>query len=213
MPTRTTPAKKTTVKKTTVKKTTAKKATAKKATAKKATAKKATAKKIAKKVATATRQATPVGWREATSTDRRHVVEMSLALFAEDPGTYPLTARDVGRTLSRLHAEPVRGRAVVAEAEIAGRVVVVGYALLCSFWSNELRGEVCTVDELYIRPVARSLGLGSGLVQSLVQRRAFFPRAVAFELEVSGRNARARALYERLGFVPRKNASLRLLRP
>jgi ribosomal protein S18 acetylase RimI-like enzyme len=46
-----------------------------------------------------------------------------------------------------------------------------------------------------------------------VQRRAFFEHAVAFELEVTGRNTRARALYERLGFVPRKNASLRLLRP
>jgi ribosomal protein S18 acetylase RimI-like enzyme len=191
-------------------KTAAKTSIAKKSIAKKSIAKKRIAKKsIAKKTAP---HATPVGWREATRADRRHVVEMSLALFAEDPGTYTLTARDVGRTLSRLEAEPVRGRAVVAEAEMAGRTVVVGYALLCSFWSNELRGEVCTVDELYIRPIARSLGLGSGLVQSLVQRRTFFADAVAFELEVSGRNTRARALYERLGFVPRKNASLRLLR-
>lgn len=188
--------------------------TAKKATAR--PAKKAPAKAaalVATKSATTKTATTPVGWREASRADRRHVVEMSLALFAEDPGTYTLTARDVGRTLSRLEAEPVRGCAVVAEAVVAGRTVVVGYALLCSFWSNELRGEVCTVDELYIKPVARSLGLGSGLVQSLVQRRAFFERAVAFELEVTGRNTRARALYERLGFVPRKNASLRLLRP
>jgi ribosomal protein S18 acetylase RimI-like enzyme len=192
------------------KKTVAKKPLAKKTVAKQPVAKQPVAKQpVAKK----TTHATPVGWREATRGDRRHVVDMSLALFAEDPGTYPLTARDVGRTLSRLEAEPVRGRAVVAEAEVAGRTVVVGYAFLCSFWSNELRGEVCTVDELYIRPIARSLGLGSGLVQSLVQRRTFFEDAVAFELEVSGRNTRARALYERLGFVPRKNASLRLLRP
>jgi ribosomal protein S18 acetylase RimI-like enzyme len=186
------------------------KTAANKPAAKKTAANKPAATKAANKSAP---HATPVGWREATRADRRHVVAMSLALFEEDPGTYPLTARDVGRTLSRLEAEPVRGRAVVAEVEMAGRVVVVGYAFLCSFWSNELRGEVCTVDELYIKPTARSLGLGSGLVQSLVQRRAFFEDAVAFELEVSGRNARARALYERLGFVPRKNASLRLLRP
>jgi ribosomal protein S18 acetylase RimI-like enzyme len=185
----------------------------KKSAAKKPTAKPAKPAKKTAKTATTKTATTPVGWRAASRADRRHVVEMSLALFAEDPGTYTLTARDVGRTLSRLEAEPVRGCAVVAEAVVAGRTVVVGYALLCSFWSNELRGEVCTVDELYIKPVARSLGLGSGLVQSLVQRRAFFEHAVAFELEVTGRNTRARALYERLGFVPRKNASLRLLRP
>ncbi len=137
---------------------------------------------------------------------------MSLALFAEDPGTFALTARDVGRTLSTLENEPVRGCAVVVQDDVDGVDRVVGYALLCSFWSNELRGEVCTVDELFIDHRVRSRGLGSELVRQLVQQRRFFPRAVGFELEVTPSNGRARALYERLGFVPRKNATLRLLR-
>ena len=157
------------------------------ANAKRAAAKKAALQKPAGEKTTTT--TTTACWRVATRADRRAIIALSLQLFSEDPGTFVLTARDIGRTLSTLEREPVRGCAVVAEDEVDGVVGVVGYALLCTFFSNELRGEVCTVEQ-----------------------RHFFPAAVAFELEVTPRNTRARALYERLGFVPRKNASLRLLR-
>lgn len=138
---------------------------------------------------------------------------MSQALYLEDPGTKPMSALWIGRTLRAFEQQPVRGVAVVCVDRRAGADVVVGYALLCSFWSNELHGEVCTIDELFIAAGERSRGLGSKLVQGLAARALpFFRRAVALELEVSPRNLRARALYERLGFANRKNATLRLLR-
>lgn len=180
------------------------------ANAKRAAAKKAALQKPAGEKTTTT--TTTACWRVATRADRRAIIALSLQLFSEDPGTFVLTARDIGRTLSTLEREPVRGCAVVAEDEVDGVVGVVGYALLCTFFSNELRGEVCTVDELYVVDAVRGRGVGSLLVRQLVEQRHFFPAAVAFELEVTPRNTRARALYERLGFVPRKNASLRLLR-
>lgn len=176
-------------------------------------------KKAAKKTAhKAAKRPAPVSsttarWRRATAADRRTIIRLSLALFREDPGTFELTARDVGRTLTLLDHEPSRGCAVVVEDEVDGRVGVVGYALLCTFVSNELRGEIVTVDELYVVDAVRSRGLGSGLVRQLVEESAFFPKAVGFELEVTPTNTRARALYDRLGFAPRKNATLRLLRP
>ena len=171
-----------------------------------------TTKKKKSTTTAATTKRPPARWRLATSADRRAIIAMSLGLFSEDPGTFTLTARDVGRTLSTFEREPVRGCAVVVEDEVDGRDGVVGYAFLCSFWSNELRGEVCTVDELFIDDAVRGRGLGSDLVRQLVEQRRFFPRAVGFELEVTPGNTRARALYERLGFRPRKNATLRLLR-
>ena len=154
---------------------------------------------------------TSARWRKAVVDDRQAIIAMSLALFSEDPGTFPLTARDVGRTLSVFEKEPGRGFAVVVCDRVEGVERVVGYAFLCAVWSNELRGEVCIVDELYVDPKARGRGLGSALLRQLVEQRRFFPRAVAFELEVTSSNPRARALYERLGFVPRKNATLRYL--
>jgi GNAT superfamily N-acetyltransferase len=67
--------------------------------------------------------------------------------------------RCVRRTLAKLRKEPNRGRAVVCDMD--GRAV--GYALLISFWSNELGGEVCTIDEVFVAPEYRGRGLDTTL--------------------------------------------------
>jgi len=154
-------------------------------------------------------------WRSATSArDDDAIVGMSLSLYVEDPGSRVVRASDVRRTLTRLRAEPARGLAVVCDiVDPDGCACIDGFALLCSFWSNELGGEVCTVDELYVGAAHRSRGLGSGLIRLLVQGRVpRFRDAVALELEVTPTNRRAHALYERLGFRSRKNTTLRLRR-
>ena len=90
---------------------------------------------------------------------------------------------------------------------------LAGYALLCSFWSNELGGEVCIIDELFVAPGERGRGYATELVQGLCARQLpWFRDAVAVELEVTPGNARARQLYERLGFCPYKNALMRAAR-
>ena len=85
-----------------------------------------------------------------------------------------------------------------------------GYALLVSFWSNELGGEICTIDEVYVAPAWRSRGFTTALVESLCEGNSVWPEPpVALELEVSPDNARARRLYERLGFRSKRNTTLR----
>jgi GNAT superfamily N-acetyltransferase len=137
-------------------------------------------------------------WRVASAEDDECVVAMCMALNAEDPGPALVLPQQVRRTLDKLRQEPARGRAVVCD--IGGRAV--GYALLISFWSNELGGEVCTVDELYVLPEHRGSGLGTALLQGLAGAdQSLWPaEAAALALEVSPRNERARALYERLAF-------------
>ncbi len=123
---------------------------------------------------------------------------MCLALNLDDPGRYSVTPAQVRRTLSLLRKQPWRGRAVVCE----GGRKVVGYALLISFWSNELGGELCTIDELFVLAEHRGRGLGSSLIEQLATgKRSLWPgKPTALTLEVMARNRRARALYERLGF-------------
>lgn len=147
-------------------------------------------------------------WRLARPDEDEAIIALSLALYDEDPAPEPVPAGHVSRTLRALRADPVRGRAVVLELEGAVR----GYALLVSFWSNELGGEVCTVDEIYVATEVRGRGHGSALFGALARGDGPWPgRPVALELEVSPENERAHSLYERLGFRPRRNATLRMM--
>jgi GNAT superfamily N-acetyltransferase len=143
-------------------------------------------------------------WRGAESSDDAAICELSMALNLEDPGPAPVPVAHVHRTLAVLRAEPWRGRAVVLQGEER----VLGYALLISFWSNELGGEVCTVDELYVVPAARGGGFGGSIFDLLMRGELWGRKPVALELETTPDNQNARRLYERNGFVG-KNLSMR----
>jgi len=145
-------------------------------------------------------------WRPARTEDDPQIVRMCLELNREDPGDRPVPGGHIRATLAAFREEPVRGRAVVLEEE--GHLV--GYALLASFWSNELGGEVCNVDEIYVAPSARRRGHAAALLEAVAAGPPLWPRTpVAVELEVSPTNAGARSLYAGLGFRPIRNQMLR----
>jgi ribosomal protein S18 acetylase RimI-like enzyme len=145
-------------------------------------------------------------WRPWNPADEERVVALCLALYTEDPSIVPVGEAKVRRTLALFRARPDRG--LVAVLEVDGSTA--GYALLVPWWSNELGGEVCLVDELYVAPEARGRGLATELLRTLAGGTGPFPnRFVALQLEVTPGNHRARALYERLGFEPMRNLSMR----
>jgi ribosomal protein S18 acetylase RimI-like enzyme len=113
------------------------------------------------------------------------------------------------RTLLELRELPLRGRVVALEVD--GRVC--GYAVLITFWSNEIGGEGCLIDELYVEPEYRGRGHASGLFERLAARSdPSLPDYVALVLEVTPANARAYRLYQRLGFVPGNRSLRRMLK-
>jgi len=147
-------------------------------------------------------------WRAARPDEDDALVQMCLELYREDPGPESVSPEQVRRTLEVLRRESWRGSAVVLE--IDGRPA--GYALLVSFWSNELGGEVCEVDELFVAQGHRSQGHGRALFET-IEGGALWPgAAVAFALGVTPGNARARRLYERLGFAAVGTTMVRRLR-
>ena len=136
-------------------------------------------------------------WRPARPTDDDAITSMCVELNREDPGFSAFDGTRVRRTLAVFRDEPHRGQAVVVE--LGG--VVRGYALLVPFWSNELGGCVCEVDELFVQDGFRSRGIGTSLFEAIATGALFAHESVvAIALGVTGDNRRARALYERLGF-------------
>lgn len=74
---------------------------------------------------------------------------------------------------------------------------LVGYGLLCSFWSNEYGGKVLIVDELYVQLPFR----GKGIVTQFISMIACFKQYVMLDLEVFPTNIKAQNLYKRMGFT------------
>jgi GNAT superfamily N-acetyltransferase len=137
-------------------------------------------------------------WRLARPGDDERIVEMCSHYYREDPGARPVPAEQVRRTLATLREEAFRGLAVVLEH--GGETV--GYALLVSFWSNELGGEICDVDEVFVAPEHRNRGFGKALFEA-IERGGLWPSPIAgMALGTTKHNAAARRLYERLGFEP-----------
>src|SRR5207244_7037707 len=83
-------------------------------------------------------------WRIASVEDDEAVVSMSVALYIEDPGSIVVAPNQVRRTLTKLRQDSGRGRALLGALDSRA----VGSGLLISFWSNELGGEICVIDEL-----------------------------------------------------------------
>ncbi len=144
-------------------------------------------------------------FRKAEAADLPALIELVDALYTEDPSPLQPTPEHTRRTFEAFTKHPEKGMALLMEQE--GQVA--GYALLVFFWSNEYGGHKVFIDELYVRPDWRGKGLATAFFKYLLQEWADF--AVAFELEVTPQNAKARQLYERLGFVQAKNANLVLI--
>jgi GNAT superfamily N-acetyltransferase len=127
------------------------------------------------------------------------VSEMMRGLYQEDPASHPVDEAHFQRTIAHLLAHPEAGQIVLF---MDGKTPA-GYAVLISYWSNEFGGNLLFIDELFVSQSHRGKGIAKQFFGYLEQN----PPAgtVALALEVTPANAKARGLYESLGFAKRKN--------
>ena len=85
----------------------------------------------------------------------------------------------------------------------------IGYCILTFGYSLELHGRTALIDELYLPPALRGQGLGTQILQRVIQ--VCQEQGIRMlELEVRPDNPKARGLYERLGFRKHSRDILRL---
>jgi len=112
---------------------------------------------------------------------------------------------EVRRALTGLLASPQYGLVILAELDGAP----IGYMAVTLGYSLEHLGRDAFVDELYLREPHRGQGIGErALDRALELCRELGVRAL--HLEVDHVNPRARALYERNGFVAHERALMTL---
>ena len=130
--------------------------------------------------------------RKATPGDIPALVELMREFYAE--AGYPLDRGWAAAAFSALLADDSRGAAwlVSHEGEPAG------YVVLTVRFSMEYGGLDAFIDDLFVRPASRRLGLAKAALRELFDecgRRG----VLAVHVEVGGDNAAAQALYSGYG--------------
>ena len=143
-----------------------------------------------------------VTFRPLMRSDYSDLRRMIHALHKEDPADKPVDDRKISRTLRQIRGNPAVGEVIIFEN--SGRIV--GYSILIYYWSNEYGGRILNVDELYVNPEQRRLGVATSFFNHLSV--AFKNRIVAVKLEVTPSNRKALTYYQKLGFKKTRNQHL-----
>ncbi len=140
-----------------------------------------------------------ITFRSARHTDNPNLRGMIHALYNEDRVDELITDEKISNTLKELDRNPCKGQIMVFERDR----VVIGYAVLIFYWSNEYGGEVLHIDELYVKPEHRQRGVAISFFRHLTE--TFQHKARLMQLEVSPTNTKAMSYYRKLGFKQTRN--------
>lgn len=133
--------------------------------------------------------------RNFTQDDRDAVMAMvdtfyhSPAVDHEIPASH---TADVFDEMCDGGSDRIRGLIIEHQGKMAG------YCSLSFGYSTEAGGTVVILEEGYVLPAYRSLGLGGELLNFI--KNDYRGKAARLRLEVAPTNTRAIALYERMGF-------------
>jgi GNAT superfamily N-acetyltransferase len=106
-----------------------------------------------------------------------------------------VSAEPLARILEKVVADAAIGFLLLARADQR----IVGVAYVARILSAEHCGPVAWLEELYVAPAFRSRGIGSALLNAVMER-AHQASIVAVDLEVDTAHRRAESLYRRSGF-------------
>jgi ribosomal protein S18 acetylase RimI-like enzyme len=137
-----------------------------------------------------------VEFQPARPEDIEAVVSMMRALETDDPNKKPFDEARRRSSYLQFMDQPTLGRAWLLKFD--GQFA--GYLVLAFVFSFEYGGRNAFIDELYVGPGHRRLGIGSAALQ-FAEKIARAEGLAALHLEVSRNNAGAHKLYRRAGFV------------
>jgi GNAT superfamily N-acetyltransferase len=151
-----------------------------------------------------------INFRICTESDLEIVREYVISLYREDlperEMTREMTAEKFDLTFWEFTNKPDKGRIVVFDRDN----LVVGYAIIVFYWSNEYGGDFIEVDELFVRQDDRGKRIATTFFDWL--EKTWDKKIVALSLQTTPANDQALTFYQRLGFKNSLNLhSIKLL--
>ena len=133
--------------------------------------------------------------RSIRKEDHDLYLSMAKAFYESDAVLSPVPEENLKKTFDLLLTDNPYAKGYILERDGEG----CGYALLAETWSQEAGGKAVWIEEIYLLPEKRGLGLGSEFFAFL--ETEYKGIAKRFRLEVEDENEGAVRLYKKLGFT------------
>lgn len=132
--------------------------------------------------------------REIKSDDKIDFIQMCMDFYNTDGVDHSIPVSNMEKTFNLLMEGLDFAKAYVCEKNNK----TVGYILLALTYSNEAGGMVVWLDEIYVKPEFRSQGIGSELIDFVIEK--YKNKISRFRLEITESNIGAKKLYLSKGF-------------
>ena len=132
--------------------------------------------------------------REIKSDDKIDFIKMCMDFYNTDGVVHSIPVSNMEKTFNLLMEGLDFAKAYVCEKNNK----TVGYILLALTYSNEAGGMVVWLDEIYVKPEFRSQGIGSELIDFVIEK--YKNKISRFRLEITESNIGAKKLYLSKGF-------------
>ena len=133
--------------------------------------------------------------REIKSDDKIDFIKMCMDFYNTDGVDHSIPVSNMEKTFNLLMEGLDFAKAYVCEKNNK----TVGYILLALTYSNEAGGMVVWLDEIYVKTEFRSQGIGSELIDFVIDK--YKDNAARFRLEITESNMGAKKLYLSKGFT------------
>lgn len=132
--------------------------------------------------------------REINSSDKTNFIKMCIDFYNTDGVDHSIPISNMEKTFNLLIDGSDFAKAYVCEKNNK----TAGYILLALTYSNEAGGTVVWLDEIYVKPEFRFQGIGSELIDFVVEK--YKSNTARFRLEITESNIGAKKLYSSKGF-------------
>lgn len=132
--------------------------------------------------------------REINSDDKMDFIKMCNDFYNTDGVDHVIPVSNIEKTFNLLMSGSDFTKAYVCEKNNK----LAGYILLALTYSNEAGGMVVWLEEIYVKTDFRSHGIGSELIDFVIDE--YKESAARFRLEITESNIGAKKLYQSKGF-------------